>query len=120
MFYTQLPKRTAIFHVVKFLCDSGVSPAEVSAVNGWTEKRFRSSDGIINTREEFIAQQANQDSTNGKEFEAFRFFCNDGELIHSGGKTWALTNQFGPHTYKFITKLIEAFPGKGITCTASN
>lgn len=117
--YPRLNKRLAIFQVVKYLCDSAVTPEAIGTVNGWGARRFRSADAIIRSGEEFIAWQNAQEAAGGKPFDASRYFCDDGELLHSGGKTWALSNQWGRWTFKFICELIKAFPDKEIGCTPS-
>lgn len=117
--FPRLNKRMAIFRVVKYLCDSAVTPEAISKVNGWGARRFRSADAIIHSREEFIAWQKTQEAAGGKPFGAARYFCDDGELLHSGGKTWALSNQWGTRAYEFICELKKVLPDKEITCTPS-
>lgn len=117
--FPRLNKRMAIFRVVKYLCDSAVTPEAISTVNGWGARRFRSADTIIRSGEEFIAGQKAQEAAGGKPFDAARYFCDDDELLHSGAKTWALSNQWGTRAFEFICELMKAFPDKEITCTPS-
>lgn len=117
--YPRLSKRMAIFRVVKYLCDSAVTPEAISRVNGWGAKRFRSADVIISSQEEFIQGQKAQEAAGGKRFDASGYFCDDDELFHSGGKTWALSSQWGTRAPEFIGELKKAFPDKEITCTPS-
>jgi hypothetical protein len=81
-----------MFRVVKYLCDSGVTPEAISKANGLlAARRLQSADAIIASREEFIAWLKAKEAAGGKPFDSSRFFCDDGELLHSGGKTWALS-----------------------------
>lgn len=117
--FSRLNKRTAMFQVVKYLCNSNVTPEEISKVKGWGPRQFRCSVGIVDTREEFIAWQKAQDVANGKRFDPSRYFCDDDELIHSGGNTWAFSNQWGTKADEFFCELKKDFPDKQITCTPS-
>jgi hypothetical protein len=118
--YPRLNKRMAIFQVVKYLCDSGVTPeAIIGKVNGLAASRLRFADASLHTQKEFTEWQKAQEATGGKPFAADRYFCRDTELIRSGGKTWALSNQWGTQTYEVICELIKAFSDKKITCTPS-
>lgn len=119
MEFPRLNKRLAILQVVKHLCDSGVTPEAISAVHGLGVRRFRFTDTIIRSGDDFIATQKEQEAAGGKTFDSARYFCDDDELIHSGGKTWALSNQWGTQTFDVICELIKAFPDKGITCSSS-
>lgn len=109
-----LPKRRAIYTVVKFLCDKGVAPEAVSKAIGTGRSVFRERDGEINFQE-FVAGQGAGDAL----FDQRRYFCEDEELIRFGGKTYAFTNQWGTETAEFINNLISAFPDKQVTCTPS-
>ncbi len=116
--YQRLNKRQAILRTVKFLCDSGITPDQICKVEGWGPNRFRSAEAIITSGAEFVAWQKAQESKGGRSWDdqRIRFFCDDNELIHSGGKTWALSNQWGTHTFELIGELIKAFPALAIVC----
>jgi len=117
--YTRLNKRLASFKVVKHLIDSGVAPDSIGKVDGWGARRFRAADGIISSGEEFIAFQKAIEASGGKSFDATRYFCADDELLHCGGKTWVLSNQWGTRTFDIICELLKSFPDKGIACSPS-
>jgi hypothetical protein len=100
--HDNLPKRHAIFAIVKYLCDNGVSPAQIETASGMTRDLFQVVDGDVDTRT-FLAQL---DVDRHK-----RCFCDDGELIQHGGKTYAFTNQWGRRTKSVIDNLLKALPG---------
>ena len=85
-----LTKRAAVFAVVHFLCDSGVTPEQIASLVPWRNNIFRGTDGTLETTDFLEQIKATTPS-----FAERRFFCNDGELIHSGGRTFAFTNQSG-------------------------
>jgi hypothetical protein len=110
-----LPKRRAIFVIVKALCDSGVAPEQIVKVIG---KRpgmlFRSIAGDHNSAT-FLAQIG---PLKDKKFESHRYFCNDDELIHFDGKTYAFTNQWGRSFGDAMKMLCEKFQNRKISCKA--
>lgn len=114
--YENLPKRQAVFAIVKQLCDSGVSPEKIAEYVPWRkfQTMFRMVEGTVDP-EQFVATVERQDSSS----KAKRFFCGEEELIHSGEKTYALTKMWGPRTYKAIQNLIEAFPDEDMSCSPS-
>lgn len=104
-----LPKRQAIFAVVKHLCANGVSPDGVQTASGHTRDLFQVVDGTVNSAD-FVA----------KAERPSRCFCDDGELIHWEGKTYAFTNQWGRRTKEFIDNLVKAFPDKQLSVAISS
>lgn len=107
----QLPKRHAIFAVVKHLCGSGITPEEITEQISWRKRNlFRKVPGHVGA-DQFLAIA----SRNGK-FDTTRYFCGSDELIQSNESTYALTSQWGNRTFSAITNLIEAFPDKNVSC----
>jgi hypothetical protein len=45
-----------------------------------------------------------------------RYFCEDAELIHSNGRTYAVSNGWGNRTFQAIQGILAKFPDKGVTC----
>ena len=95
----RLTKRASIFAVVHFLCNSGVTPEKITS--------------LVKRKNIFR-------DTDGPSFDESRVFRNDEELIHSGGRTYAFTNQWGSDTIRAIDNLIEAFPEHHISCKPSS
>ncbi len=107
----QLAKRHAILRVVKHLCASGVTPEEVADALPWRsiKRLFLSAEGEVD-----IA------SVLRESFDVDRYFCKPDDLIHTSGKTYAFTKQWGTRTEEAIATLLKAFPNKGIVCAPSN
>ena len=116
---SRLSKRKAIFTIVKHLCNCGISPEDINAqVSERKNSMFRSTDGKL-TSTAFVRSMREEEEVGGRRFEERRFYCVDGELIHSAGRTYAFTNQWGNRTIDAIEKLIQAFPEHQITCNKS-
>jgi hypothetical protein len=117
--HQRLPKRTAIYTVVKYLCDSGISPEMIADSVHWRKNTmFRCSDGTLNNPG-FLQRMKQEEKEGGKRFEERRFYCTDDELIHALGKTYAFTNQWGNDTVNAIKNIIQAFPDHPITIKKS-
>jgi hypothetical protein len=100
--HQNLPKRRAVFTVIHAICSSGISPVAVSAVLSWRKKLLLSVDGTVDSAAlEALARQ--QSST----FDPIRWFYEDSELIHADGKTYALTNQWGPRGEQAMQQLLN-------------
>lgn len=117
--HRRLPKRGAIYTVVKFLCASGISPESIAAAVPWRRNTmFRSADGDLASAA-FVQRMKQEAEGGGKRFEERRFYCADDELMRAEGRTYAFTNQWGSRTITAIKDLIHAFPDHQITCTKS-
>ena len=105
-----LPKRRAVFMVIHAVCSSGVSPTLVGAVLSWRKKLFFSVDGTVDSAgfEALARQQSEQ-------FDPIRWFYEDSELMHADGKTYALTNQWGPRGEKAMQEVIDHFRVDGVS-----
>lgn len=106
-----LSKRRAVLTVVKHLCAQGVKPEEIAELIPWRSNLFCSVDGTV-TAEQFVAQQKARVDSGDKR----RYFCEDGELIHSDGRTYAVTNGWGKRAFQAIQNLLAKFPDKGVKC----
>ncbi|MBX9578974.1 MAG: hypothetical protein K2X87_01585 [Gemmataceae bacterium] len=106
-----LSKRRAVLTVVKRLSAQGVKPEEIAELIPWRGNLFCSVDGTV-TGDQFVAQQkARVDSG-----EKRRYFCEDGDLIHTDGRTYALTNGWGKRAFQAIQNLLVKLPDKGVKC----
>jgi hypothetical protein len=115
--YQRLPKRHAIFRIVRHLCRNGVTPEEINAaVPSRPNTMFRSVEGEVDSKQ-FIALAQAKAQQEAKGFEAHRFYLEDAELIRSRGRTYAFSNQWGSRTFEAINDLLKAFPDKGIGCS---
>ena len=113
--HQQLNKRRAIFTVVRYLCESGVAPMDITAEVPWRQKRmFCKVDGTVDSDEFSRIVQSGR-----KRVDLRRYFSDEDELIHFDGNTYAFTNQWGTRTLEAMSRLIKAFPDRSITCKKS-
>ena len=94
---TKLPKRRAIFHIIRYLCASGVDPEQVRETIAWRSKALRVVSGNLDAVN-FERALADQLISDGKKPQTNRFFIADDELIHANGKTYAVTKMWGHRT----------------------
>lgn len=65
--------------------------------------------------EAFEKALAAQMTEQGRQPQTFRFFTDNGELIHANGKTYAATKMWGERTAAAIDELLKIFPGRDIS-----
>jgi hypothetical protein len=112
--YAALPKRWAIYRIIRHLTDSGISPEQIIEAIGFRKNRIlRSVDGEMRS-EEFIRKLKAEESEGGRIFDPGRHFCNEDELIFFGGKTCAVHKMWGKTTHLAIENLRKAFPEQRI------
>ncbi|MEZ6056952.1 MAG: hypothetical protein R3C01_09620 [Planctomycetaceae bacterium] len=117
--HERLPKRAAIYTIVRSLIEKGHAPDRVAAAVPWRPKSvFRVAEGELNSAD-FIRQLTAEAANGGRTFEDHRFYCDDNDLFHHGGKTYAFTNQWGSRCIEAIDQLIETFPDVPISYHAS-
>lgn len=113
--HERLPKRLAIYTIVRHLIGRGHSPEEVAMVVPWRQKSmFRVTEGRLDSAM-FVASQEAEAANGGRSFEQRRFYCEDGELFQNGDRTYAFTNQWGTRCIEAIDSLIGAFPNEAIS-----
>jgi hypothetical protein len=114
-----MAKRNAIFFVVKELCNSGVSPEKVNEIIDRDRRRFLQADGVLDS-EEFIRNIVGQYELDGKTIDYGRWYCEEGELIHFDGKTYAFHKMWGGDRWDAAMNLLkDNFPKAGIYFSAS-
>lgn len=106
-----LSKHKAVLAVVKHLCDQGVTPEEIAKLVPWRTTMFCSVNGDV-TSIQFVAQQKSKVDSGNKR----RYFCDDDELIHATGRTYAVTNGWGARAFQAIQNIIATHPDKGVKC----
>jgi hypothetical protein len=106
-----LAKRQAILYVVRSLCERGVTPQAIDEVLHWrnTHVLWRDVEGEVDSAE-FVEAAISKAEEVDLTFDPKRWFHDDSELIHSAGRTWALTKMWGPRTEAAMQLLLEAFP----------
>ena len=119
--FEQLPKRRAIFELVRALCREGHSPEELWEVV--EEKNFdrswRRVDGVVDA-EEFDRQVRAQSERRGYVYDPRYWFNQEEDLIVHGGNTYAFTSGWGAVTEAVMRRLIEAFGQGEITLTRAD
>ena len=107
-----MPKRRAILQVVKALVGEGY---QVDAVESLLQTKHRFGPGVMKMAEGELNSESFIAALD-LEARAIRFFCQDDELIHQNGRTYALTSQWDAGTEEAIRSLLAAFPAAGISC----
>jgi hypothetical protein len=88
-------KRNAIFLICKRLCDRGVNPDEIAALFDWRSGRvWYAVDGLVDASR-FKELSAEKASAGDATFNSRRWFCDEGELVQTNGRTYAFSNQWG-------------------------
>lgn len=105
-------KRNSMLLVVKALVSDGVDPMEIHGnFKDWGRgNAFAEVDDEIVDVDEFFAILAENTEEAGKNFSIRRWHRKDGDLLKFGGKTYALTNQWGVNWPTFMLKLKETYP----------
>ncbi|MDQ3007557.1 MAG: hypothetical protein M3R47_19510, partial [Chloroflexota bacterium] len=111
-------KRTAIFFVVKNLCNSDISPEKINELIYWKSNLFLQADGIHNSND-FVRIITTQGKEKGKKVDCPRWYCEDGELIHFEGRTYAFHKMWGSRWGSAMNLLKENFPDAKIGFDAS-
>ncbi|BAZ92642.1 uncharacterized protein FOKN1_0238 [Thiohalobacter thiocyanaticus] len=110
----RLPKRQAIFHIIKALCQNGVDPEAVRETISWRRDALRKIEGVLDAQE-FEKKLAEQLLSEGKKPYASRYFINDEDLIIANESTYAVTKMWGKRTTEAINLLLKEFPGHNIS-----
>ncbi|HPF40202.1 MAG TPA: hypothetical protein P5081_04895 [Phycisphaerae bacterium] len=110
-------RRRAILLICKSLLDEGESAEEIAKLIYWRSDRIGwVADGELNS-EQFIARATIDAKSIGKKFNARRWFCDDEELVHANGRTYALSSQWGKSTEDAIKVLAERYSEHRIRVT---
>lgn len=97
-------KRNAIFLLCKWLCEKGINPEEIAGLFDWRGHVWFSVSGVLGAVE--FDKQASE-----KGFDSRRWFCEDGDLVHANGKTYAFSNQWGgSNWHRAMNLLKEKYP----------
>jgi hypothetical protein len=116
----RLPKRQALFHIVKYLCDSGITPGEIWSLITWKKNSlFKWFDGELNA-DAFEKALGDEMVANGKQRQPWRYFINEGELIYSNGKTYAFHRMWGQRTAEALSILVNHYKKMDISFKESS
>lgn len=110
-------KRQLIFQVVREAIARGATPEQISQVIPW-KRVFVSVEGEC-VQLDFLAKMGKSLVESGRSLDGLnRFFTAETELIHSGGRTHAFTNQWGgPRTFQAIENVIQLVRADDISLT---
>lgn len=111
-------KRGAILRVFQFLVANEINPEDVASQCGARANRaVRAVDGIVGY-DDFVERATLSRADIGKRFDPIRWFCGDDQLVHFGGRTYALSSQWGGEDWEAaMTNLQRAYPQFGISFT---
>lgn len=112
-------KRNAVHLLVKGLCSKGATPEQVAEVIHWKGNLWRPSDGLLDA-DQFANRMEEATESGGLAWDPRRWHCGDEGLIHSGDKTWALSNQWGGRTGEAMDLLLARWADSGIEVQKSS
>lgn len=117
--HERLPKRKLMLLLIRRLVEVGIRPDKIAATVPYRSDRlFRFTDGDVDGAV-FVERVSAQMKAKGKAFDPERYFCQTDELMHVGGRTYAVTNQWGATTQETIDALLTAFGNSGISIATS-
>jgi hypothetical protein len=116
--FSNLPKRRAIYQVIRALYEAGVDPEAIRSAVPWKTTILTPIAGTL-TSEPFEKAFAAKLMEEGRLPQTNRYFIDEGELIHANGKTYAATKMWGERTTSAIDELLKAFPAHDISYVAA-
>lgn len=110
--YSKLPKRRLIYEVVKACIQAGATPEELTVDMPHAGTRWLVIDAEVGA--DVFAEQASKiKNSRGTYKELRRYYVDAEDLFYHGGKTYALTNQWGVKAPPAARTLIEKWlPGR--------
>jgi hypothetical protein len=109
---SSLTKRGLVLAVVKAALAKGLPPEQIAAMvppNKWI-----SVDGEL-TAEEFQDKASRLQAKLGGKHNLRKYFCDDGELFHLAGRTYALSNQWSVNTISIVDEVISRLAPGSLT-----
>lgn len=107
-----LSKRQTLFAVVRHLCNKSVTPDALTQAQGrWRthDSLWKSVEGEVDATKFAELIQLQQ---GGKFQPQVRLFCDDGELIHANGRTYAFTKMLGAEDLVILDRWKQAFQSR--------
>jgi hypothetical protein len=108
--FTGLPKRRFLFEVVREAVKRGISPEKINEAVPWRRTTmFLQAPGSLKGGE-LMGQFSDKDPA--------RYFCDDEEVFHLNGATYAMSNQWGLSTEDAVKSVIQLLPVGAVTYRA--
>lgn len=105
-----LPKRRFLFEVVREAVKRGISPEKINEAVPWRRTTmFPQAPGLLKGGE-LMGQFSDKDPA--------RYFCDDEEVFHLNGTTYAMSNQWGLSTEDAVKSVIQLLPVGAVTYRA--
>ena len=108
-----LAKNRAIFYVVRYLLENGVSPIDLAEKDfglWYNKKLIVGVEGKLNS-EEFIRLATVKQKNVGETFDSTRYYCREKELVKVNGWTFAIYNQWTAESFnRVITFFKRVYP----------
>ena len=101
-----LPKRRIIFEVVSAAISHGADIEEIR--KGMPKGKWVDAEGELNS-DDFIQFVIDQRAAAGRTFRPRKYFCEEDELFHIHGRSYALSNQWGTNTQMHVENLQKKY-----------
>lgn len=109
-----LNKRYLMYHLAKAVVRKGGTPEKLSEIVDWMGNRlFYVVDEVVDEKK--FVERLTANDTPGKRSKLVRFFYQQEQLFVLSGKTYALSNQWGPRTEQAATLICEYYRHFGIS-----
>lgn len=109
-------KRNAIYLTCRDLCESDVNPEDIAKLFDWRPSRiwYHVPGRVLS--DEFQRLAADNARSGGPAFDPRRWFCDDDELIHTYGRTYAFSKMWGGEGWhRAMSLLKDRFPHLQLT-----
>ncbi|MCX8517996.1 MAG: hypothetical protein ORN29_08045 [Rhodoferax sp.] len=99
--FSNLPKRRFIYQVVKLAIGRGLTPLVIARAVPWRSNMFISAPGNLSGDQLMDASPGSDRN---------RYFCNDDEVFHLDGRTYAMSKNWGRRTEKAVQYILGVLP----------
>ena len=108
--YVNQNKRNLMFLIISEVFNGGESPQKI--VEALPSRKLREFEGTLDAEQ--IREKLMKEDTGGAVPRFKRFFCEDGQPFQVQGRTFVLSNQWGPDALDAARKLARVFPALNI------
>ena len=114
-----LNKRYLMYYLTKAIIRKGGSPEKLAQIaDSMGNRLFFDVEGVVNEKEFF--ERLTENDSPGKRSKSIRYFCKQDELFYVNGRTYALSNQWGPWTEQAARKICNYFDHFGVDFEKEN